>query len=340
MAKLWTEILPPAEQTTYARASLQALEEAKGSLSAFLPIRQVNDITLRFDRTRAGLVPAASFRSYDAETAIGALPTGERVTIDLPPLGQKIRVGELDQLRARGGATLEGQQTLIAQATDRVVAAVADRLEYARGRIIETGRLTIDENGFKVDHDLGRKAEMSADAAVKWTEEAANPLEDLQAWAEAYEDENGTNPGAIVVSNKVRSALRKSVAFRKMATNAATPDAVSVDFINTVLESEGLPVLTVFNRRVNIGGEVKRVLSDKHVFLLPQAGTDELGATFMGTTLESAEPEYGLGADQRAGIVAGTFRDNDPIATWVHAAAIGMPALVNPNASMVAKVLA
>lgn len=338
--KLWTEILPPAEQTVYARQSLQQREEAKGSLAAFLPTQPVDDITLRFDRTRMGMVPTAEYRSYDTETTIGALPGGERVTIDLPPLGQKVRVGELDQLRARGGATIAGQENLIAAATDRVVTAVSDRLEYARGRVIETGKLSINENGFKVEHDLGRSQDMVVTAATKWNQDGADPLEDMQAWAEAYEDENGQAPGALVVSPKIRSTLRKSEAFRKMVGGvASTPNAVSLDFINTQLQSEGLPALQVFSRRVNVAGEVQRVLDEKKAFFLPAAGSNILGGTFMGTTLESAEPEYGIAPGDRAGIVVGTFRDNDPVATWVHASAIGMPALVNPNAAMVAEVL-
>lgn len=336
--QLWTEILPPSEQTVYARQSLQAIEEAKGSLSAFLPSRPIDDVTLRFTRTRGGLTPTAEYRSYDAETPIGAVPGGERVTIDLPPLGQKLRVGELDQLRARGGASVVGQENLIARHTDQAVAAVADRLELARGQVIETGKLKINENGFIVEHDLGRSDDMTVTAAKKWNADGSDPLEDLIAWAEAYENANGEAPGAIVVSPKVRGALRKSNAFRAMASGT-TPNAVSVDFVNNVLQSEGLPALTTYSRSVNVAGKSQKVLSEDKVLLLPTPGTEALGATYLGTTLEASEPEYGLAPGDRAGIVAGTYRDDDPIATWVRATAIGLPALVNPDGAMVATVV-
>lgn len=57
-----------------------------------------------------------------------------------------------------------------------------------------------------------------------------------------------------------------------------------------------------------------------------------------GRTLESQEPEYGIEAGDQPGIVAGSYKEHDPVSTWVKATAIGMPVLANPDLSFVADV--
>ena len=65
----------------------------------------------------------------------------------------------------------------------------------------------------------------------------------------------------------------------------------------------------------------------------------KLGATYWGTTLETSEPEYNIGELDRPGIVVGTWKTRDPIAVWVHSAAIGMDALGDANLTLRAQVL-
>ena len=125
-----------------------------------------------------------------------------------------------------------------------------------------------------------------------------------------------------------------------VATSAGAPQIVSVDVLNATLSAHGLAPIHVYDRKVN----GVRVTSDKKVFILPEAvdpnsGSNILGATFYGPTLESMEPEYGIGAGDQPGVAAGAYKTKDPIGLWVHSNAIALPVLVNPVASMVATVL-
>src|SRR3954469_14873414 len=99
---LWTDLIGPAELTGYARAEQEEWERRTGTLARYLPNDFVPDIVARFEVGRAGLQPVAPFRSYDAETPLGKLPGKQRVIIELPPIGEKLRVSEYDQLRMRG----------------------------------------------------------------------------------------------------------------------------------------------------------------------------------------------------------------------------------------------
>lgn len=260
------------------------------------------------------------------------------------PLGKKERISEYNQLRARGGDTAGLLLSSVEKATVRRVQGIVKRLEVARGQAIESGGLNINENGLVQTPSFGRPAGNTVTAAVLWDATSGTKiLEDLIAWSSVYKDGNdGDAPGSIVVSNRILSVMLRDPGVRSLvATTAGTPQIVSNEVLNATLAAYGLPPIYVYDRKVN----GTRVTSDNKVFLLPEAvdpnsGSNNLGATFYGPTLEADEPEYGIGASDQPGIAVGVYKTKDPIGLWVHSNAIALPVLVNPVASMVATVLA
>lgn len=343
---IWTDLITPAAITGYARQSLADRERAKGTLARFLPNRTIPDITARFVAGANGLLDAAEYRAYDAPVSIGDRPSGKRVTIDLPPLGRKDLVTEYEQLRLRGNVDPEVALRTIAKAAAQSVGAVGDKIEIMRGKVLDSGIAAIDENGFTLSADYGRSAGFNVTAGTLWSAGGATPLANLRTWRDAYVDENGEEPGAILTSRRVLNALMVSSEFKGLATNsAAAPSVVTEDYVRGVLASYGLPPIELYERRARVAGSTVRVLPDNKLYLLPTAtdpdnedGTD-LGATFWGTTLESSQPEYDIAEVGRPGIVVGLLRDLDPVGVWVHSAAIGLPALANANLSMAVTVL-
>lgn len=343
MATLYTETITPQELTGFARAAQEDVEASQGTLARWLPNTAVNDVVVRTVVGKSGQGSLAQYRSFDAETPIGAGGTAERKIFELLPLGLKERIGEYDQIRARGGDGAALALGGIEAATVRTVRAISDRLEVARGQALETGALSISENGLVQTPSFGRPGGNTVTAAVLWDAGSGTKiLEDLLAWVVAYEDANdGVSPGAIVLSRKILNVMLRDAGIRALvATAAGTPQIVSVDVLNSALSAHGLPPIYVYDRKV----KGTRVTSDKKVFLLPDAvdpnsGSNILGATFYGPTLEAGEPEYGIGASEQPGIVVGAYKTRDPIGLWVHSNAIALPVLVNPVASMVATVL-
>lgn len=335
---LWTEAVTPLELTTLARKTVEEKERERISLSKFLPNTFVNDIAVRLVAGQNGLVEAAEFRSYDAETPIGAVPGGKRVTVELPPLGQKVRVSEYDQLRIHGNTNTELVRNTIAQVTMNVSRAVADRMELMRGQVLTTGKATINENQFIAEADFGRDDDLNITPATKWSDsENANPIEDLQAAVEKYVELTGEEPGTLLLSKKALSALMRSAEIRK-TVSTTTPGLVTADYVKTLLSSFGLPAVELYDRKVRRGGKLERVIDEKVALLLPEAGSN-LGATFWGTTLEATDARYSIGEDDRPGIAVGAYKDEDPMAVWVRANAIGMPVLADANLTAALTVL-
>lgn len=347
---MWTDLIDPVTLTGYARARLEDYERVRnGSLVRWLPNETLPDIYARFEVGAAGLMPVAEFRSYDAETPLGSLPGTQRVTVELPPVGMKMRVSEYDQLRSRGNQTNVLLRPSVERITERLVDAISDRLEYERGYAIENAALAIDdETGFKQTGSWGRSGTHEVAATDNsgdwWDDSNADPIENLISWQDQYIATNGYGPGSILTSTRVFTAMQRHASLRALAaTLAGAPQIITQQAVNEVLAGYGLPPVTVYDRQVNLRGTVTKVLNPNNLFFLPSPGGEvggvSLGATYWGTTLEAGEPEYSIEELDRPGIVAGVWKTRDPIAVWVHASAIGLAVLGDANLSLKAQVL-
>lgn len=337
MANLNWDYIDPVELTGYGRAALADQEVNSFGLSAWLPSRVVDDLDYRFTRGAEGLIDAAVFRAFDAESPIGKRPGFTRVSGELPPLSKKMLLGEYDRLKLRqaGGTVIVDQ---IQSDAERCVRSIAARLELARGDALVNGSVTISENGVVASVSFGRAGGHSVSAGTAWSTVAtATPLADLLTWKATYRTTNGVDPGALLLSDTAFGYLLRNAEIRSLAASVSgAPAIVSNETLGAVFSAYGLPPIIRYDVQVNVAGSATRVIAaDKALYLpAPGGGPDNaLGATFWGTTAESLEPEYGLSGDE-AGIVVGNYKDNDPVAYWTKAAAIALPVVPNPNLTM------
>lgn len=340
---LWTDIIDPATLTGYARASLADYEARRGTLARWLPNREVADIVVRFVKGSTGLVDVAKFRAFDAEPEIGKRPSGKRVTLELPALGQNIPVSEYEQLRARGGNISDAQAlAAIQNTTDAVVRAVADSLERMRGIVLSTGKATIAEIG--ADDDFGRSAGHTVSAAAPWAT-SVDALGEAQDWIDTYTDANGDAPGATVMSTRVLRAIAGLDQFATALVGGGSRPA-TLEQARSTWEAAGLPPIYTYDRRVSVNGASTKVIADDRLLFLPApVDTDdfmgtELGATFWGRTLSSSEADWDIEDADQPGLVAGVYRNpKPPMGVEVIGDAIGQPVLANADLSFAADVL-
>lgn len=335
---LWTDLIDPATLTGYARRSLEEYEAERGTLAQFLPNREVADTVVRFVSGQAGLVEEARFRAYDAEPDTGKGAPSKRTILELPALGQNIPVSEYEQLRTRNSAD-EIVERSILRTTDRVVRAVADRIERLRGIVLNTGVATIPELG--AADNFGRSASHDVAAPDLWSDPTADRLAFLEGIIDVYRETNGVEPGSILLTNRVFRALAAGDQFRTQLLNGASRPATEAD-IRGIVTGAGLPDIIRYDRRTSSG----KVLDDSKLFLLPapvdtnDSDGTELGATFWGQTLTSTDERYGIEESEQPGIVAGVYRgEKPPMIAEVISDAIALPVLANANLSLAAKVL-
>ena len=336
MPTLWTDVIDPATLTGYMRESLAAYEARQGSLTRWLPNETVGDIVVSFEVGAFGLTQTARFRAFDAEPEYGKAEGGKRVMIELPAIGQKIPISEYQALRRRNASDASMLESIL-QTADRVVRAVADRIELLRGVVLDTGVATVNQSNFTISDNFGRPGSHSVTAGTLWSNAAADRVSDLLAWQDVYRGTNTVNPGTILMSSAGYAALRKGTQFQ----NQVTGRPMTQGEINAILVDEGLPPITIFDRRVNFEGTLTPVIPVNKVLLLPAAGDEGLGKTYWGTTLTATELGWGIADDEQAGIVAGVYRNEQPpVIAEVISDAIGMPVLGNAALSFSAAVLA
>lgn len=338
---LFTDYVAPAELTGYVRAAFADLQVNQFNLSRWLPNNPIDDLDYRFTSGGEGLVEAATFRNYDTPSPFGERPGTQRVSGQLPPISRQIALGEYERLRARG-ADDESVRSVLERDAVRMVRAISARMELARGEALANGKVVINENGVVATVDFGRDPGNTVAPATLWTSEGtATVLSDLVAWTDAYIARTGSRPAVALTSTaRARNMQRNAEIINAVAGAAAGRTRVTAEELNTLLQSENLPRIETYDAQVNVNRVATRVIPADKVILLPEPGSaddNDLGATLWGTTAESLEPEYGLAGDE-AGVVAGVYKQENPIRLYTNAAGIGLPVLANPNLSFTADV--
>lgn len=345
-----TEYIEPEELTAVIRRSLAEQQVNAFTLGRWLPNVSIDDITFQFSKGgTGGLAEASVYRSWDTESRIGRREGVSQVMGELPPISEKIPLGEYDRLRIRNMDTADPMRRAIARDAYKLATSIAARFELGKGEALAHARFTISENGVDLAPvEFGRDPAMSVVAAVLWSDHVnATPLDDLEAWVQAYVDTNGSQPDRMLMPRTVLSNLRQCDQVVRQVyplAPAGSSPMVSGEQLNTVLSSIDLPSIELNDAKVNVDGAATRVMPADSLVMVPAPGAmdaanvSDLGGFLLGTTAESLEPEYESVAE-RAGVVAATWKTKDPVRLWTHAAAVGMPVVREPNLTMRAQVL-
>lgn len=335
------DIVDPQELIGFARG----LQFAQFNLDRFLPNDPVADIEYEITSGIRNDVSAASFRAWDTESPIGSRQGVSRQRGAIPPVSQKIRLGEEERLRLQAVRS-GGDQAPIIEAIYRDTAsqirAVQARIELARGQALSTGTVAINENGLVATADFGVPAEMKVTAAVVHSDPTASVIQEWTSWLATYRTvSGGLTPGGILTSSRYVNSLLRNDEIRTLAGSlAGTPNLVTRAGLDAVFAAYGLPPFITHDEQIRVDGVAQRVIPDHLAIPLPPAG-ERLGATLYGVTAEALElqAEGQLAAEEMPGVVAVVEKTFDPVATWTKGAGVSFPTIVNPELLMIASVL-
>ena len=261
-------------------------------------------------------------------------------TLSRPTTSSSRRASEYAALRLRGAdAQQAGIIAGVFRDTERIARGIAARFARAQGSLLQTGKVTLDENGVVQTYDSGRTSGLTINTVVSpaWSSySTATPVADLLAWKALVKTTNGAiEPNVALVSPTVLGHLQQCDEIRSFATSVANaPSRVTRDaVVEAVAGLAGLR-LEVYETPV---GMATSPIDERYVVLL--SDTQPVGLTAYGIPLEAGEPEYaGLGV--QPGIIAGSWKTKDPINVWSHGVAIGLPLLSAPDLTFAAKVIA
>lgn len=338
--RIW-DAINPVELTGYVRAALADLQVNAFTLGRWLPNREVADLEFRFLNGGQGLAEAATFRSWDTESPIGKRKNVARVSGELPPISRKIRLGEYERMRLRGGvAAGDANDEIRNQVYNdgvQMTRAIAAREEMARGEALYSGKVVLNENGVVATIDFGRTGGHTVTAGTLWSDTTnADPLGDMIAWQTTYNTTNGQNPAAALTSTTAFNNMLKNAKIRDLLrTGPSTITRVSRADLAALIADFGLPPVEIYDAQVSVAGSAVRVIPVNRFLYLPapdpNPDTNELGATLYGVPAGALDNGNFTPTDQPGVYAASYLEESAPHGKWTEAEAVAIPVEANPN---------
>lgn len=334
-------IVTPAAIAAYYRES--ARTSTKDLLGETLfPLRKKAglDITMIKGKKKAPVtLSAAAWDSKAIEIDRGTIEKTQEEMIlfkNVATINEKVRqqlliLGESNDTYAKAvvGEVFDDQMSLLEAATVT--------RESLCMQALTTGAITINDNGVKKSVNYGVK---KVTPNVKWDVPAtANPIADLNAWADEIEAETGVRP-AYVVMNSVTLGLLGNVDAIKNAVyvfgqgKVNVTNAVVADFVKNQAKLE----VIVYSKGRMVNGVFTKYVPDGCVALVPEVGC---GYMYMGTTPAEADLMGDPSKDVQivdTGVAIYVEKQTDPVNVRTFAAEVCMPSFDNADLCVIANV--
>lgn len=296
----------------------------------------------------------ARFRAFDGPAHITPRDSLVLNRAPLIPLtGAKPVISEQDAARLynlrEGGAYLESIAESIYDDVTNITLDIQRRAEQARGSVLATGTLVMNEGGLNGTLDYGVPSGNKVTAPILWSSTGtADIITYLNTLRTAYIALNGYAPGGMVTSTNVLNFMQQNTKLQSMVVQQFGPSLggfaglITQNALNAILGAYNLPQLSfVYDTRINVdgGAGITPVLPTNIVLLLPPEGV-EVGYTAWGPTVTAnklvGEGNLGEVAPGLAGWV--DRGDEFPYKTQTFVDSLMLPVLTNANALMIVTV--
>lgn len=223
---------------------------------------------------------------------------------------------------------------------DLTIESVYKRINMMRFEILQTGKLTLDENGVKgvVDYHMPDEHKEVLKTSAKWTEATADPLGNLDKWVDTIVADTGINPTRALMDKATSRLILNSELVRKGIYGVNSSIVPSLQNLNDFLMQHDLPTIAVYNEKYRLAdGTVKPLVKENTVVLMPDT---KLGNTNFGLTAEEVELPAVNNLDVRSQdfITSVIYRRIDPVARITKSVARAIPSFEACNQVFVATV--
>lgn len=354
MAKVNRDFLEPEVAVSLARRELAEFEaNDPSSLAGYLPSLEVDDIEYEIEVGGSdGMITAANWRMFNGNTTSEKWGEGAKSRGRLMPLSRNFTLDEETRLRMRNDASSAIERES-AKLVRRATRAIALQINYQRANALANGKVEIKgSGGLRQEVDFGRRDDFDTVAPTLFSDPGADPLAQIEAYADLYEEENGFRPEQVMMSSEVRRIISTHPAVVLGATGNPDKPRASVAELQALFDQYDLPtIVNLPTNKVKVDNldtgetEVKSLFEKDSLLFTPRAGdpmapeASIFGRTMWGRTLSGDTEDFGLANEHLPGIVAAVIEDGWPSHLEVIADAIAMPVVFNPNYTLKAKVL-
>lgn len=319
------ELLSHKELIDYTKA--RTLPAMLGE--TLFPSMKIEGLEVEMIKGASSLPVAANIHAFDAETEIGSREGGSYSMQELALIKRKIKLGEKELIalnNPRNGAEEKQIIDKIFNDVDNLVNGVLARIEAMRMEALSTGKLVINENGFRTTVDYGTPNNHKANRT--WTANA-KILENIYDMCDQIVKDTGFTPTRALTSRTVLNMMLKDEAIRKGIFGVNSDRLLTVNELNQFLAAQSLPQVAIYDAQYRTQGKngaytSKRYLEEDKFILMPDG---IMGNTFYGVTAEELELRNKADVDLQSvgNIFVEQYNTNDPVAKWVKAVATAMP---------------
>ena len=220
-----------------------------------------------------------------------------------------------------------------------VVSELRDRINVTKAQALTTGRVSYDANNVKVDvdftEDIPAEHKIALTGADTWANPEHDVIGDLIAWDQQYQDTNGKQADAILMTRQTQALLLKNAVIVNEAAGVANSGRgrVSNAELNSVLGGYGLPAISIVMKtsasaKNPYTGEMEtiEIYPEGRVIFV----SNGVGKFLLGPTVEN---------NFQPGIVLQAYDKHEPIQSVLRAVAIGFPIIENPSLLLYADVI-
>lgn len=283
----------------------------------------------------------AKVHAFDTEAAIGTRPTLERVNFEKLLIKEKINQSERLSLLKSTGVPETNLISYVYDDMGRLAESVKTRTEVAKMELLQTGKITINENNLKFTIDYGVPKENKV--AYTWDNDEADILGDIQAMIDIAKSK-GKNIVKGVTSTKIVARMRKNKGIQT-AINGVNALGTFISFtqINALLNDMFGFTLEVNDElyayeQANGIKTTKRYFDENKFVLLATMPNGSIGTGLWGVTPEELKLSPWSAKSAKQFITITQWETPDPVATWTKASGVFVPVLPSQNSLMIATI--
>lgn len=298
-------------------------------LEELFPSRKTEALEIRMIRGANNLPVSASIHAFDIEAEIDQRESAGYDVAELALIKRKRKLSEKEIIhleQPRNDAEEREAINKIYNDVDALQDSVLTRIEAMRGEALSTGKLIINENGYKASIDYGVPNDHKKKFA--WLTGTPDMLGDMDASIDKIVDDTGFTPTRVLTSKKILNAMLKDEKIRKAIFGVNSDKLLSRQELNTFLQSLGLPQIAVYDAKYRVltakGTYItKRYFPENAFVFLPDGN---LGETLFGLTAEELELRKRSDVDitEIGNVIMEQYSTEDPVAKWIKAVATAL----------------
>lgn len=306
--------------------------------ATLFPARKQLGLDLSWIKGSRGLPVALTPAAFDTKATVRDRIGISKIETEMPFFREAMRIGEKDRQeinKALAAANANIVEPIINNIFDDVTNLVNGaevQAERMRMQLLSTGLIAITANRIDYDYDYKLPATHKETLLTtdRWSDTAnSKPVQDIQRWQDAIEDDTGTRPTRAICTRKTWNYLLENASIRLDLNPIGGQNIIMTDsMLQQYLSSKlGLSV-AVYNKKftTSVGGAASLFFPDDVFTLLPDG---DMGNTWYGTTPEESDLMAGNTDAQveivNTGVAITTIKEPHPVNVMTVVSAIELP---------------